>query len=121
MTWILRTKVISKWGQHRDESIASICQGENAEIVEHVRCVGVGREQPINVLFVNALREEGEDSEKLFCVGAELLEHRGGERKFDRGGQAPRVPCVKYACSPFPPFTGQSVGISTVVLSNSSE
>src|SRR6266478_6445109 len=39
---IFWTKVISEWCQHCDESITSVCQGENAEFVEDVCSVGDG-------------------------------------------------------------------------------
>ena len=53
-----------------------MCQRENAEIVEDFCSVGEGGKQPLEVVLVDALREEGDDSEKLSGIRPELLEHR---------------------------------------------
>ena len=65
--------------------------------------------------------EEGNDSEGPSGVRAEILECRGGERKFDRGGEAPGGPCVKHPYSSSLPFPVQSLGVPLAVLSNRSE
>ena len=64
-TGILRRKVIAKWGEHLDKAFASIRQGKNAKFVKYVFSVWNGRKEPVEVLLVDALRKEGDDSEKL--------------------------------------------------------
>ena len=59
------TKVISKRGQHREETTAAICEGKDAELVEGGVCVGDGWKQPVGVVLVDTLREEGDDPKKL--------------------------------------------------------
>ena len=81
--------MISERRQHCDESIASIRKGESAERVEHAWSVGDGREQPIDILFVDTLWEEGDDSKKPSGIRSKFSEHRRGEGKFDRGCKAP--------------------------------
>ena len=69
-TW---DKVISEWDQHCDEPVAAIRQRKNAERVEDGRQIGDGREQPVEVAFVDG---EGDDSEMGAVSGAraELFE-----------------------------------------------
>ena len=98
-----------------------MCQGEDAEFVKHIWNVGDGRKQPVEVVLVDTLGEEGNDSKKASGVRAKVLERRGGKRKFDRGGEAPGVPCVKHPRSPSIPFPTQSVGVPFTVLGDSSE
>jgi len=76
---ILRRKIISERCERRDESIASICQRKNAELVKGVCCIGGGGKQPVGVILIDTLREEGDNSEKPSCVVAEFLERGGGE------------------------------------------
>ena len=119
--WVLGTKIISEWCEHRDESIASVCQRKNAELVEEVRSVGDGGKQPVEVVLINTLREEGDNFEERPCVGAKLLEHQGGERKFDSSGEALVMLGLQHACSSSLPFPGQSVGAPLILTRNSSE
>jgi hypothetical protein len=42
--WVFGAKMVSEWRQHRDESVASIRQGKNAELVKDVSSVGNGGE-----------------------------------------------------------------------------
>ena len=72
--WILETEVVSEWREHRDESVAPVYQGKGAILVEDVRAVGDRRKQPIKVLFVDTLREEGNNSQNCSGVGAKFLE-----------------------------------------------
>ena len=118
---VLGAEIVSEWYQHRDKPIASVGQGEDAKCIEHVWPIRDHWKQPTNVLFVDPLGKEGSDSKKPSGVRAKFLEHRRGERKFDRGGEAPGVLCVKHYRSLLFPFPGQSVGIPLVILGNSSE
>ena len=68
-------KIISEWRQHRDESPAPIRQRKNAELVEDVGSVEDGREQPVEIVLIDALREEGDDFEERSCIGPKFLEH----------------------------------------------
>ena len=68
--------MVSKWGQHCDEVAASISQGKGAELVEDVFPAW---KQPVEVIFVNALREERDDFEKPSSIRAEALKHWGGK------------------------------------------
>jgi hypothetical protein len=77
--WTFWAKVVSEWCQHGDELVASMCKRKNAEFVEDVLYVGDGGKQPGNVVLIDALREEGDDAEKLSGVRTKFLEHRGGE------------------------------------------
>ena len=98
-----------------------MCQGEDAERVERARSVGNGREQPVDVFFVDALWEEGDNLEKPAGVRAEFSERWGGEGKLNRGDEAPRVLRVGYTYSLSIPFPGQSVRVPLVVLGGSGE
>jgi hypothetical protein len=60
----------------------------------------VGNNQ-LDILSIDTLWEEGDHSKKLSGIRAEFSEHRGGEGKFDRGGEAPGVLCVKHSRSLF--------------------
>ena len=71
---ILGRKVVSEWREHRNESVAPICQGNDAELVEDVSSVRDSGEQPIKIVFINALREECDDSEKRRAIRAKVLE-----------------------------------------------
>jgi len=75
---ILGAKIISEWRQHRDEPIASVCQGENAEFVKHIWYVGGGWKQTVEVVLIDG-------SEKLSGIRAKFLER-----------EAPGAPCVKH-------------------------
>ena len=55
--------------------LLSIRQGEDAEFVEHVWPIGDGWKQPVYVLFVDTLWEEGNDPKDLSRIGAEFSEH----------------------------------------------
>ena len=103
--------------------LLSIRQGEDAEFVEHVWSIGDGWKQPVYVLFVDTLWEEGNDSQESsgICIRTEFLEHRRGEGEFNRGCEAPGVICTKYRCPLSLPFFSKSVGAPLVVLGNSSE
>ena len=59
---ILRTRVVSEWCKHRDEPIAPVCQGKDAEFVEESGTVRGSGEQPFKAVLVDALREEGDDT-----------------------------------------------------------
>jgi len=72
--WILGAEIVPEWREHRDEPVVSICQGKNAERIEGVCDIGDSGEQPANIIFVDALGQEGNDSEKRSCIRAELLE-----------------------------------------------
>lgn len=70
---ILGTKVVSEWYKHRDEFIAPVRQRKDAELVEDIGSVGDRGKQPANVVFIDALWEEGDDSQKCSSVRAKLL------------------------------------------------
>ena len=71
--------MVSEGCQHCDKPIASVRQGEHAEVIEDVRPVRDGGEQPIEVLLIDALGEEGNDFEQPSGIRAKFLEHRRGE------------------------------------------
>ena len=48
---------------------------ENAEVVKHGCSVRDGGEQPVQVLLINALGKEGNDSKKPLGIRTKLLEH----------------------------------------------
>jgi hypothetical protein len=62
---MLGSKILSDWCQHGDETVAPICQRKDAECVEDVLSVGDGRKQPIEVVLVDALWEEGNNLEEF--------------------------------------------------------
>ena len=111
-------KIVSEWCQHHDEAIASIGQRKNAEFVESVPSVGDAGEQPLEIVLVDALREEGDDSEEVAGVGAEFLKRRRGKRQLDRGGEALVMLRAKQTRSPHLPFPGQPVNVPFVVMRN---
>ena len=80
--------------------------------------IGDGREQPVEVVLVDALREECDNSKKITRVRSKILEHRGGERQLDSGGKALVVACVKYIRMSSLPFLDQSVCAPFVVMRN---
>ena len=98
-----------------------MCQRKNAELVEDLRSVGDGWKQPVKVVLVNTLGEEGDDLEERSGIGAKFLEHGGGERKFDRCCEALVMLCLQHTCSQSFPFPGQSVCAPLVVTRNSGE
>ena len=53
--------MVPEWRQY-DESIASIHQGKGAEPVEDPHSVGDGGKQPVEIVLVDALREESDNS-----------------------------------------------------------
>ena len=77
--WIFRAEIVSEWRQHPDESVDPICQRKNAEFVEDPFSVRDAGKQPENVTLINTLREKSNDLEDVMSVGAEFLEHRGGQ------------------------------------------
>ena len=94
--WTFRAKVVSEGCQHGDQTVASVCQRKKAEFVKG--CFSVGgrgkwlarsdgkqpnknascREQPLQVVLIDALRKEGNDTEEVTSVRAELLKNGGG-------------------------------------------
>ena len=62
-------------GPARHESVVSMCQRKNTESVADVRSVGDAGEQPLDLILVNTLREEGNNLEELPGIGTEFLEH----------------------------------------------
>ena len=116
---ILGRKVVSEWRKHRDKSVAPICERKDAEPVKDVGSVGDGRKKPVNIVLVDTLREESNDFKKRSGIGAEFLEHGGGEGEFDRGGEASVVLCLRYARLPSFPFPCQSVCVPPVLLCDS--
>ena len=95
--------------EHRDESVVPICQREDAEPVEGACSIGDGGKQLLEVVLVDALWEEGNNSKKRSGIGAKFLEHREGEGKLDRCGEALVTRCLQHARSTFLPFSCQSV------------
>jgi hypothetical protein len=66
-----------------------------------------GGKQPINVVPIDALREESDDAEKRSGIRAKLLEHGGGERKLDRGREALVMLRLQHTRSTSLPLPGQ--------------
>jgi hypothetical protein len=96
--WIFGIKVVSDWCQHCDETVAPVRQRKNAESVEGVLSVGDGGEKPVEVIFVDTLREESNNFEEVTCIGAETMERWGGEGEFDGGGEALVTTRLKDLC-----------------------
>src|ERR1700753_826903 len=106
---ILGVEIVSNWCQHRNEAIVPIRQRENAELVEHVLSVRDRGEKPVQIFLVYALREEGDDSEEVTSVGAEVAEHRGSEREFEGCCQALVVIGLKNLRSLSVPLLGKLI------------
>ena len=53
-----------------------MCQRKDTEFIKHGSSVGDGREQPVEVVLVDALREEGDDAEEVAGIGAEFAKCR---------------------------------------------
>ena len=94
-TRIPGSKVVSEGCQHCDEVGASICQGESAECVKDARYVGDCGKQPVEVVLIDALREERDNFEDFTSDGTELVECRGGEREFYDCSKALVTNCPK--------------------------
>ena len=71
--------MISDGGQHGEEVVVSIRQRKNTESVEDVVCFWDGRKKPIEVFFVDALREESNNSKEVTCMGTKALKCRRSE------------------------------------------
>jgi len=69
---VFGAKVVPERGRHHDKPAAPVRQGKDAKVVKYVHHVGDGREQPLGVVFVNALREERNDSTEFMGVGTEF-------------------------------------------------
>ena len=110
--------MVPEWRQHCHKSFASIRQGEDAECIEDVCSVGGGGEQPLEVVFVDALREEGNDSKEPSGVRAEFLEHWRSKRKLDGGREAMVVLCAKHIRSLCIPLLAQPASVPFVVVPN---
>ena len=108
-------KVISERRQHRDESVAPICQRKDTGFVEDGSSVGDGGEQPIDVVLIDALREESDDTEEVTGAGTKFAECRRSKRKFDRCCQALVVVRLKDLHTVCIPLPGQSIVIPHVV------
>ena len=91
------------------------------EPVEDASSVGDGREQPVDVVLVDSLREEGNNSKEIAGIRSKFLEHGRCERKFDGGREALVVLRVKHSCSIFLPFSRQSTVVPPAALGNRSE
>ena len=115
---IHRVKMISECCQHCDKSISSKCQRKDVEFVKDVCSIRDGRKQPVEVVLINTLREEGNDLKKPLGIRAKFLEHWGGKQEFNCGGKALVMLCLQYTCSP---FSDQLISIPLVVMCNSSK
>ena len=72
-------KVVSEWCKHCDKSIALVCQGKETKFVKEDPSVGDGGKQPVNVVFINTLREKSNNTEEVTSIGAKFMEHWGGK------------------------------------------
>ena len=68
------------------------------------------------MVLINALREEGDDSEKRSSVRAKVLEQGAGEREFDRDSKAPVMPSLQYTRPASLPFFDQSARVPLVLM-----
>ena len=66
--------MVSERRKHSDKPVASICQGEDAELVEDISSVRDRGEQPVDVAFVDTLWEESNRFEKRSGVKTKGLE-----------------------------------------------
>ena len=89
------TYIISGCCKHRDETVAPVGQGDNAELVGHGVSVGYCGKQPIKAVFVNFL-QEGDSCGELSHARAELLENRGSERHLEGYHEALFVLSLKH-------------------------
>src|SRR5882762_7579239 len=112
-------KMVSEWRKHRDEPVASIGQGKNAELVEDLNDVGDGGEKPVEVVLVDALWVEGDDFQKPSGTRAECLEQRRGERELDRGSEARLMLGLQCARSASPPLSDKPSGVPPVLMRDS--
>lgn len=113
--------MISEWCQHHDETIAAVSQGKDAELVEDGRDGGDGRKQPVEVILLDSLREEGDNSEELSCVTTKPLEHGGRERELNRISKALVVLCLKHARLASLPLLDRSFVVPVVLMRDSSQ
>ena len=65
---VLRSEIVSDRRQQRNEAVAPIGQGENTKFVENILSVGGGGEEPIEVLLIDPLGEESDNSEEVACT-----------------------------------------------------
>ena len=60
-----------------------MCQGKGAKLVKDVDSVRDCRKQPIEVFFIDILREGRDDAQKLPGIRTKSLEQRRSEQKFN--------------------------------------
>jgi len=93
--------------------------GKDVEPIKDHFPVGDGGKQPIEVVLINTLREESNDSKEIMCIRAKVLEHWRGEWQIDGGCQALVVPCLEYSYLVLVPLSSQPVCIPHTVMCNS--
>ena len=110
---------MAKRGKHLDKSFAPIRQRKNAKGIEDFPSIGYSREEPVQVLLIDALGEEGDNCEKFPGVRAKLFEHRRPQRQFDRFQKRLLVLCIRRARSSFLTFPFRVVYAPFVLVCNS--
>ena len=93
-------------------------QGQDAELIEDVSSVRDGGKQPLEVILVNALREECNNSEEHSSIGSEFFEHGGVKRELDCGSEAPVMLGLQYTRPPLLPFLCQLTHVPLFLMPN---
>ena len=109
------------WRQHRDETVALVRQRKNVESVEDVLSVWDDGEKPVDVVLVDPLREEGDDSDEVMRRGAEAMESRGCERELEGCRKALIVIRPKHLRPLGIPLVRQSIMVPPVARCSGSE
>ena len=92
-------------------------QGQDAELIEDVSSVRDCGKQPLEVILVNALREERNNSEERSSIGSEFFEH-GVKRELDCGSGAPAMLGLQYTRPPLLPFLCQLTHVPLFLMPN---
>ena len=106
----------SQWRKHCDESIVLMRQRKDVERVKDDGPVGDGREQPVEVVLIDSLREESDDLKEPPGVRAEFSEHRRGQREPDRSRETLVISRLKDGRLALLPLPGQSDVVPLVLM-----
>ena len=107
--------------EHCNETVTPLHQRKDADFVEENSFVGDRGKQPVEVVLVDTLREEGNDTEDTASIETKILEHGGAERELDRCREAFVVFGLEETSLALLPLPDQSVVVPTILTRNRRE
>jgi len=111
--------MISEWRKHREKPVVPMYQ-ERIHNLSTMFIVKDGGKQPFEITFVNTLGKKAM-TPRSSRASVRVLEHRGGQREFDRSGNAVVMQSLQHARPPFLPLTSHSDVIPLAVMRNGSK